>query len=389
MLEFYRKFALALLLILLCSSGVIYQSFYQSKYQTMLLPRDTSSLIWRGIVSSDMDDGGNSTYSLTESTYNIDFTYQLAEGVEYPYVSFALRFVQQEKDILQHVDLTRYNTVRFRIRCNPTNILTFTVYTFDEGVTVLDDLRSYRIPSTYFACDRSWKDIEVDLNKLETPEWWLKQHATLASRNYSLAKTASLTIGNSVQSPLDTKSHVAIDSLVLEGRNWMAVTAGAAVLVLIWIVFIFWSLKCYTRALTSDVRGRLQKDISFIGYQQLSIEPHKDKERSALLGFMVTEYQNPELDMEAVIQKLGMNKSKINEILKRETGLTFNVYLNKLRLTEAARLLSENHELNIGEVAYSVGYNNVSYFNRLFKGEYGCTPKAFKSLKLDKSSETE
>jgi len=77
---------------------------------------------------------------------------------------------------------------------------------------------------------------------------------------------------------------------------------------------------------------------------------------------------------------LGVNRTKINDILKEELGLTFSTYLNKLRLTEAARLLSENEEANVSEIAYSVGYNNASYFNKLFKAEYGCVPKTFKVL---------
>jgi AraC-like DNA-binding protein len=57
--------------------------------------------------------------------------------------------------------------------------------------------------------------------------------------------------------------------------------------------------------------------------------------------------------------------------------MTFNAYLNKLRLTEAARLLSGQSEINVMEIAYLVGYNNVSYFGKLFKNEYGCTPGKF------------
>ena len=60
--------------------------------------------------------------------------------------------------------------------------------------------------------------------------------------------------------------------------------------------------------------------------------------------------------------------------------MTFNRYVNKLRLTEVARLLKENTGEPIAEIAYSVGYGNVSYFNKLFKEEYGCTPKAFRTL---------
>jgi AraC-like DNA-binding protein len=60
--------------------------------------------------------------------------------------------------------------------------------------------------------------------------------------------------------------------------------------------------------------------------------------------------------------------------------MTFTTYLKKLRLTESARLLTENPAATVAEVAYSVGYGNVSYFNKLFKEEYGCTPKVFKSV---------
>ncbi|MFJ1468494.1 helix-turn-helix domain-containing protein, partial [Massilia orientalis] len=58
---------------------------------------------------------------------------------------------------------------------------------------------------------------------------------------------------------------------------------------------------------------------------------------------------------------------------------------DKLRLTEAARLLSENSGAAILEIAYSVGYANASCFNKLFKEEYGCTPKLFRSISAQQS----
>ena len=53
-----------------------------------------------------------------------------------------------------------------------------------------------------------------------------------------------------------------------------------------------------------------------------------------------------------------------------------------MRLTEAARLLTGNPAATASEVAYSVSYGNVSYFNKLFKEEYGCAPKVFKNVAL-------
>jgi AraC-like DNA-binding protein len=84
--------------------------------------------------------------------------------------------------------------------------------------------------------------------------------------------------------------------------------------------------------------------------------------------------------MGTVAARIGADREKINEILKTELGMTFTGYVNKLRLTEAARLLTDKVGMPIADVAFSVGYANVSYFNKLFKEEYDCTPKAFRSL---------
>lgn len=98
------------------------------------------------------------------------------------------------------------------------------------------------------------------------------------------------------------------------------------------------------------------------------------------MRLMATEYFNPELSLESAASKLSISRGKINEILKSELGYTFTTYLNRVRLSEAARLLSEKDSANIAEIAYLVGYKNVSYFNKLFKNEYGCTPKVFKDV---------
>ena len=128
------------------------------------------------------------------------------------------------------------------------------------------------------------------------------------------------------------------------------------------------------------MRDKVRRDIPLVAYQQLSQDLHRDKEQSAILRFMATEYANPDLDLETMVARIGIGRNKINEILKAELGYTFSTYLNKLRLTEAARLLGVKEASSVAEIAYSVGYGNVSYFNKLFKEEYGCTPKTFRKL---------
>ena len=380
MLKFYQNIIVRAFIVFLLTLVVIYFCFYQSRMESALLPMEASTIPWRAVVSSDADDGGSSRYQLKESSFNIEYNFTLGDKTYYPYVSFALRFMQQELNGSDYLDLSAYDRVKFNIKCNPANILSFTVFTFDEAVSQEENMDSHRVSSAYFSCERHRKDIEIRLDKLETPDWWLRLYADLAQRDYSLEKSLSITFGNSTQSPALVDSNVIIDSLVLEGRNWVKIWLGIVLLVILWGCLGVLAFRFYIK---TKLLARMKKDVPLVAYQQLSIESHKDKERASLMKFLVTEYHNPDLDMDNLIQSLGINRTKVNDILKSETGLTFNAYLNKLRLTEAARLLQENPQANVGEVAYSVGYNNVSYFNRLFKAEYGCTPKSFRSVMQD------
>jgi AraC-like DNA-binding protein len=140
----------------------------------------------------------------------------------------------------------------------------------------------------------------------------------------------------------------------------------------------FWFAKQYALALANDLRARMQKDLPLVAYQQLALEPHREKEKSAILRLLATRYADSELDLDTLVSETGVNRNKVNDILKAEMGYTFTGYLNKLRLTEASRLLVENDRAGIAEIAYSVGYRNSSYFIKLFKEEYQCTPKAFR-----------
>jgi len=90
------------------------------------------------------------------------------------------------------------------------------------------------------------------------------------------------------------------------------------------------------------------------------------------------------MSLELAVTRLGINRTKINELLRDELDTTFNAYLKKLRLTEAARLLCRD-DTDVADVPRLVGYRNVPYFNTLFKNEYGCTPKTFKSLRIQES----
>ncbi len=85
----------------------------------------------------------------------------------------------------------------------------------------------------------------------------------------------------------------------------------------------------------------------------------------------------------ATLQEIAdeMNQSlyQLSKFIKRNTGHTFKELLQTKRLSQAAYLLNTT-KLSIADIIYNVGYDNTSYFHRVFKEKYGMTPKDFRKI---------
>ncbi len=380
MLRFYKKALLALLAAFIVSALLTYICVQRTFTSAVLLPSGDSQFNWQAAVETDVYQGGQSAAVLQDDRFSLDFSMQISDAVQYPFASVALQF-NGVNGQPEPVDLTRFSEISFSVKCSPANVILFSVLTFEEGVSRSGDYLSYRSPNSYFSCDPQWSQVTLDLTRLETPQWWLEQfNLKLSMTDYQLNQVPKLVFGSSYQSPPSVESRVQINGLTLKGRDWFYLYLLAAILVLRWLAVAVGLWREHARALTQSLRLKLQQDRPLVAYQQLSVEPRSDVEKDTIVRYLATEYANSDLNLDAVVQGTGVGRTKINNILKSELGYTFTGYLNKLRLTEAARLLSQGGDSNVSEIAYSVGYKNVSYFNKLFKEEYGCTPKSFKGI---------
>jgi AraC-like DNA-binding protein len=380
MLEFYKKALLGLACLLVLSVLAGYLCVQRTFLHLSLLPAQQSELPWATETGGDAYWGGLSSVKINDANYSLDVDMKVSNKVDHPFASVSLRFSDaQGKPRL--VDLSSFQTISFSAKCAPANVLSFSLSAVDEKVTDPNDPLSYRSPSAFFSCDENWSPVELDLTRLETAQWWLERyHLKLSMKEYQLNQVARLIFGSSPQSPAEVNARIQLNEISLHGRDWRYLYLFGVFMLLAWGGCGAWFFRQHTRALIAELRHRQQKDRPLVAYQQLSVEPQRDKDTDAILRFLATEYANAELSLDVMVNRIGVSRTKINDILKAELGYTFTGYLNKLRLTEAARLLAEKEEVNIAEIAYLVGYNNVSYFNKLFKEEYGCTPKTFKSL---------
>lgn len=84
---------------------------------------------------------------------------------------------------------------------------------------------------------------------------------------------------------------------------------------------------------------------------------------------------NEDFNVSSLAQELGMSRSSFYSRIKGLTGQSPQNLLTNYRLDRAMQLLQE-HELNISEVCYRVGFGSLSGFSRSFKNKFGITPSS-------------
>ncbi|MDU2489815.1 MAG: AraC family transcriptional regulator [Clostridium celatum] len=70
---------------------------------------------------------------------------------------------------------------------------------------------------------------------------------------------------------------------------------------------------------------------------------------------------------------------KISKLVKKQTNMTFKELLQEKRLNKAKQLLNET-DISVVEIISLVGYENLTYFYKIFKEKYGYTPKKYKDI---------
>ncbi|MEJ2664205.1 MAG: substrate-binding domain-containing protein [Spirochaetia bacterium] len=104
-----------------------------------------------------------------------------------------------------------------------------------------------------------------------------------------------------------------------------------------------------------------------------------------LIMYMETEkpYINDDLSLHGLARELRIPRNYLSYIINNNVGVTFYEFINRYRIKEAVRLLSnsKNKKLNILHVAYNSGFKAKSTFNKMFKLHTGMTPSDYRRRK--------
>jgi AraC-like DNA-binding protein/quercetin dioxygenase-like cupin family protein len=102
----------------------------------------------------------------------------------------------------------------------------------------------------------------------------------------------------------------------------------------------------------------------------------KDQERLDKVYKYVEQYYFQEIDIQRVAEICNLTVPAFCNYFKKNLNQTFTDFTNEYRINQACKMLLEGHE--IVDICFGCGFNNVSYFGRVFKQIKGTNPSQFR-----------
>jgi AraC-like DNA-binding protein len=99
----------------------------------------------------------------------------------------------------------------------------------------------------------------------------------------------------------------------------------------------------------------------------------------------IHEHSDEELSLTKVSKFVNISPNHLSDRFKEVTGVNFVDYIARRR-TEKARELVQNSNLRISEIAFAVGFQSLSQFNRVFKKLTGKSPGAYRAARAKRTT---
>lgn len=128
-----------------------------------------------------------------------------------------------------------------------------------------------------------------------------------------------------------------------------------------------------------DQRQRLRelfaRDVT-VDPKQITVTSLDEQFLQSTLDLLEENYSNSDFGSPQMQETLNMSKTQLHRKIKALTDQAPGELLRNFRLKRAAQILAGDGE-NVTQVAYSVGFNNLSYFAKCFKELHGVAPSKY------------
>lgn len=321
----------------------------------------------------DAGDGGNSECRLEKTAEGVDMIFTLRSSFAYPYVGMEIHKDDYStfpiEDYVVEAVIESDEDMRFSVRLQEE-------FNFgDKGIAHPTAVYS-------FLLKKGNNEFEIPVEEIkDIPEWWYASYphwtTDIQKMKYENIKIIWLTADNSNEK--DVEHRVKVKSLRLVPVACKDFLSDViTVMLAFWAILAIVALYLRRNNISEEEKEKgKEQQVVYVPYEKLDTEKDTINLKDEILTFIGKNYPNPELKLADVAKALSMAEDRTSEEIRLATGKSFKAYLNTIRIEESKRLL-KNTAMHISEIAFSVGYNNVQHYNRVFKESVGVAPGTFR-----------
>ena len=111
--------------------------------------------------------------------------------------------------------------------------------------------------------------------------------------------------------------------------------------------------------------------------QKVQVGKEHEQEQFLLAVYRYVEEQYKDGELSILAHELGYDLYWMSKRIKKLTGKNFTNLMQGKRIKQAQFLLA-NTTLSVSDIGLAVGYDNLSYFHRIFREEVGMSPKHYR-----------
>lgn len=134
-------------------------------------------------------------------------------------------------------------------------------------------------------------------------------------------------------------------------------------------------LLLFARQYSDEKRRERDTDLNAAGSSHDVLERHKEAVKSSV--DYIDRHYREKLSLEDVCKQSLLSKTYFCYLFKMMTKQTFVEYLVGVRINRAKQLLVD-HELNITDISYAVGFSDAAHFSRTFRKQTGLSPSSYR-----------
>ena len=343
-------------------SGIITMAYFSGIKDFSVFPNNR---IFDYRTYSDSTAGGNSKILnkfITDSIIHLEF--QISDKINNPYVGLNVGPKENKT-----VNLERYNELTIRLIGNEINGISIALIT--ENFLKKSEKKNQEILFYHnFNISPGINTYTISLDKFKMPDWWREYNRIedASAIKPELKNLKAINVSSAFTSSINKTLSFEVYSMAFSRNNkpfFIMVTALFFIFVLVVFVASYMVEKI-----------KMNRQVITIAYKPVENSTIENA-KSDFIGFINNNFQNSELTLDFVSAETGVSQRKITNEVQNRFGCNFKTYINRLRLNESKRLL-QNKDLNIGEIAFKVGFNNQSHFNRVFKSEFQVSPTEYR-----------